>query len=226
MSAPLPEELAELLAAEREQGTQLEPLWEVAMPPQVDLGTLMAEMTALKQEVRTETRASRQLRDTLEHAVRERQERGAAEQAMVEELVRVREEALRERARTLIEVIDRLMRSLTSAQALATPKARFWGLLPARPDPVAQALVQGLELTLRQLRERLQDLGVTPVGELGQPFDPAVMEALDTVEGDRDDTIHQVIRCGYVLGERLLRTAQVVVVRSSDATPPQLPPAG
>jgi molecular chaperone GrpE len=75
----------------------------------------------------------------------------------------------------------------------------------------AEQLRTGVELIAKQMDEVLRGLNVTPVETVGQPFDPRVHEALESVErSDLPD--HQVIdeiRRGYRIKERLLRPALV-----------------
>jgi molecular chaperone GrpE len=69
----------------------------------------------------------------------------------------------------------------------------------------------GIELIAKQMEEVLRSLNVTPVETVGQPFDPRVHEALDSVERT-DLPDHQVIeevRRGYRIKDRLLRPALV-----------------
>jgi molecular chaperone GrpE len=75
----------------------------------------------------------------------------------------------------------------------------------------AEQLRTGVELIAKQMDEVLRGLNVIPVETVGQPFDPRVHEALESVErSDLPD--HQVIdeiRRGYRIKERLLRPALV-----------------
>ncbi len=75
----------------------------------------------------------------------------------------------------------------------------------------AEQLRTGVELIAKQMDEVLRGLNVTPVETVGQPFDPRMHEALESVErSDLPD--HQVIdeiRRGYRIKERLLRPALV-----------------
>jgi len=69
----------------------------------------------------------------------------------------------------------------------------------------------GVELIAKQMEEVLRSLSVTPVETVGQPFDPRVHEALQSVERT-DLPDHQVIdevRRGYRIKDRLLRPALV-----------------
>ncbi len=75
----------------------------------------------------------------------------------------------------------------------------------------AEQLRTGVELIAKQMDEVLRSLNVTAVETVGQPFDPRVHEALESVERP-DLPDHQVIdeiRRGYRIKERLLRPALV-----------------
>ena len=64
-----------------------------------------------------------------------------------------------------------------------------------------------------KLTGALTKLGLTPVGKVGDPFDPAVHEAVQfgTSSEVSEPTVTAVFRSGYSLGERLVRPAVVVV---------------
>lgn len=79
-----------------------------------------------------------------------------------------------------------------------------------RTDP----FVQGLALVRQQFIATLEGLGVMRVDPMGQPFDPAQHEAVSTVPAsspDQDGLVVGVVRPGYVLGDDVLRPAQVAV---------------
>lgn len=83
--------------------------------------------------------------------------------------------------------------------------------LALNSNGTAEQLRTGVELIAKQMEEVLRSLNVTPVETLGQPFDPRVHEALESVERP-DLPDHQVIdeiRRGYRIKERLLRPALV-----------------
>jgi molecular chaperone GrpE len=64
-----------------------------------------------------------------------------------------------------------------------------------------------------KLRAAVEKLGLTPFGEVGEPFDPQKHDALFQQHSDdvEVDTIADVVETGYVLGGTLLRAAKVVV---------------
>lgn len=81
------------------------------------------------------------------------------------------------------------------------------------PELADHAWAQGVLLTSRQLASTLEQLGVKTLGAPGEPFDPYKHEAVMRVPNAEvpEDTVVQVIRPGYSMGERILRPAQVVV---------------
>ncbi|MBF9045634.1 nucleotide exchange factor GrpE [Rhodobacterales bacterium LSUCC0031] len=102
--------------------------------------------------------------------------------------------------RDLLPVYDNLRRALNSA-ADATGEAD-------------RALVEGVELTLRELLKVLTKHGVTPiVPEIGDRFDPENHEAMfeAPVPGTKAGDILQVMAEGFMLYDRLIRPAQVGV---------------
>lgn len=74
-------------------------------------------------------------------------------------------------------------------------------------------LVQGVDLTLKQLTGSLTKFGVLAVATLGQPFDPGSQQAVSQVPSDCVPTNHVVdeFQKGYRLHDRILRAAMVSV---------------
>src|SRR5947209_11581345 len=86
----------------------------------------------------------------------------------------------------------------------------------APPELATQPWVQGLFLVARRLTTVLDQLGIRQIGTPGERFDPRWHEAV-TTEARADvpeGTILRVAQPGYVLGERVIRPAQVVVARA------------
>jgi molecular chaperone GrpE len=79
----------------------------------------------------------------------------------------------------------------------------------------------GVELIRKQLHEALSKLGAEPITATGEPFDPRVHEAVETVESSSaaDNHVIKELRRGYKLKDRLLRPAMVVVARNSGGIP-------
>jgi molecular chaperone GrpE len=81
-----------------------------------------------------------------------------------------------------------------------------------------QAIVEGVELVLRQFLNALEKIGVKPLEARGQPFDPNFHEAMAHHESDEHepDTVVEEYRRGYLYGDKLLRPALVTVAKPSE----------
>ena len=77
---------------------------------------------------------------------------------------------------------------------------------------------EGLDLTLRMLRQAMEKFHITEVNPQGEKFDPARHEAMAAQESvdQEPNTVLQVIQKGFLLNDRLLRPAMVIVSRASD----------
>jgi len=82
-------------------------------------------------------------------------------------------------------------------------------------------LREGVEMTLKGLLAGLEKYGVIPIESLKEPFDPnfhqAVMQEEST--GHSDNTVVQELQKGYLIGDRLLRPAMVVVSKKPNSKP-------
>jgi molecular chaperone GrpE len=88
--------------------------------------------------------------------------------------------------------------------------------------PSSVAIVEGVSIVLRQFKEALAKVGVHEVQTQGQPFDPTRHEAVDSVPvpASEDGLIVEEVQRGYLLRERLLRPAKVIVGKAErDANP-------
>lgn len=76
------------------------------------------------------------------------------------------------------------------------------------------ALVQGVELTLKQFLETLTKFGVRPVASVGQAFDPSYHQAVSQVQSSSapSNTVIEEYQKGYLLHDRVVRPAMVAVV--------------
>lgn len=78
------------------------------------------------------------------------------------------------------------------------------------------AVVEGVELTLKSLLDGLGRHKVERVDPLGEPFDPQLHQAMSTMEQAdvQPNTVVNVFQCGYTLHGRLVRPAMVVVSKA------------
>ena len=98
---------------------------------------------------------------------------------------------------SFLEVLDNLDRALDAAAGRTE-------------DP----LVQGVSIVRQQFLTTLEGLGVRRIAAPGEPFDPARHEAVATVaasDAAPAGTIAGIVKPGYLIGEDVLRPAQVAV---------------
>lgn len=100
----------------------------------------------------------------------------------------------------LLPVIDNLERALEHAPG----------------DYHQDGLIEGVKMTLKRFHDTLAKFGCTPIEAEGKIFDPRFHEAVYREETKQhpDNTIVRELQKGYVLNDRLLRPATVVVASS------------
>jgi molecular chaperone GrpE len=119
------------------------------------------------------------------------------------EIAKEIERGRREMLADLLDVVDNLDRAIDAA------KTNTAG------DQLG-ALLQGVEMVRRQFLAKLEGFGVTRIASEGQPFDPALHEAVSAVPAatpEQDGRVIGVVRQGYRIGDEILRPASVAVAR-------------
>lgn len=108
-------------------------------------------------------------------------------------------------ARDVLNVADNIRRALDSVPAEARDSA----------EGALKGLIDGIELTERDLSKSLDRHGVKRVEPEGQKFDPHRHQAMFEVPNAEvpSGTVVQVVQAGYVIGERVLRPALVGVAK-------------
>jgi molecular chaperone GrpE len=106
-------------------------------------------------------------------------------------------------ARDVLAVADNMHRALSAIG----PELR------AQADASVKALIEGVELTERELLKSLEKNGVKKFSPQGEKFDPNLHQAMYEVPNSDVPAGHvaQVIQSGYMIGERMLRPALVGV---------------
>lgn len=89
----------------------------------------------------------------------------------------------------------------------------------SQPDSQMGPLAEGMRMVLSQAEAWLASEGLQRIATIGEMFDPALHEAVAKVQdlSKPDGMIIEETRCGYRWGDRLLRPASVVVVKSNDS---------
>jgi molecular chaperone GrpE len=116
-------------------------------------------------------------------------------------------------ARDMLTVVDNLARALEHV----SPEAR------TNADPQIRSVIEGVELTARDLEAALGRHGVRKLDPKGQKFDPnfhqAIFEAPD--ETVPAGTVSQVVQSGWTIGDRVLRPAMVGVSKGGPKGAPR-----
>lgn len=118
-----------------------------------------------------------------------------------EDLVKFSNETI---LRELLPVIDNLERALQHAAVDGE-----------------KGLLQGVELTLGQFSKVLEKFNVKAIAAVGELFDPARHEAMGQIESAEQppNTVVQLLQKGYLLNDRLLRPAMVLIAKAPAAPP-------
>ena len=81
-------------------------------------------------------------------------------------------------------------------------------------DPKIKNYCSGFKMILNQMTQALTDEGITTITpKIGDKFDVSKMHAIQTVDGDEDDLVASIYVKGYMLKDRLIRPAMVVVTK-------------
>ena len=126
-------------------------------------------------------------------------------------------ENLRRRTRTELEKSSKYAVSAFAGDLLSVADnlKRALSAIPAEAmnDAAVKNIVVGLEMTQKDLSRALEKNGVTPVDSLGKVFDPNIHKVVQEVEDPSKPagTIVQEWQTGYMIGDRVLREAVVVV---------------
>jgi molecular chaperone GrpE len=97
----------------------------------------------------------------------------------------------------LLDVLDDLDRTIAADTVAGTPAA------------------DAVQVVAEKARRALEGVGVVRLDAAGVPFDPNVHDAVQQVQDEAavEPTVAEVLRPGYLLGERVLRAAMVVVAQ-------------
>ena len=117
----------------------------------------------------------------------------------------------------------RAMEDIDKARKFALEK--FSGELLAVKDSLEAALGvekatlesyrDGVELTLKQLVSVFEKFHISEINPLGEKFDPNHHQAISMLESDAEpNTVINVLQKGYLLNERVLRPALVMVAKA------------
>ncbi|MFT5174275.1 MAG: molecular chaperone GrpE [Gammaproteobacteria bacterium] len=182
---PAPSDDLNIFEASAEQD---ETLSEVSADPVAVVAALRVEL----EQMRTEHEAQR------EQALR-----------AVAESDNVRKRAQRDLENAHKFALDRFVNEL-----LPVKDSLELGLGAAQDSANLEDLIAGTQMTLRMFATAVEKFGVRELAPVGEPFDPQLHQAMTTrdgADGQAPGTVLEVVQKGYLLNDRLVRPAMVVV---------------
>lgn len=84
-----------------------------------------------------------------------------------------------------------------------------------KEDATVKSIQEGLEMIFKQTLDMLEKFSVERINPMGEKFDPKTQEAMTMVPSPdhESNTVMDVIQKGYVLNDRLVRAARVIVAQ-------------
>jgi|SRR6185437_214574 molecular chaperone GrpE len=130
---------------------------------------------------------------------------------MAREIEDTRTYAITKFARDMLTATDSLSRALLVLPAETRDTA----------DGPMKSLIDGIDLTEREMQRLLAVHGVKPIEAEGQKFDPHKHQAMFEVPDPTrpEGTVVQVVQTGYAIGDRVLRPAMVGVAKGGGTQP-------
>lgn len=123
------------------------------------------------------------------------------------EIADTRSYAIAKFARDMLTATDSLSRALMVLPAEARENA----------DAATRSLIEGIEMTEREMQRLLANHGVKQIEAEGQKFDPHRHQAMFEVPDPTrpEGTVVQVVQAGFAIGDRVLRPAMVGVAKGA-----------
>lgn len=184
-----------------------------------DLFSLLAELAALKNEVKIESRQVKTVLDEFRAVFDTLQQSNARLDGELarqrEQEAQVRQESERDLLMELLDLRDRIEAGRISMRRYQPGWLTRRGSVTEFLDSIGE----GQAMNLRRLDEILARRGVRPLEAVDQRFDPHTMHAVETVRQPEheDGWVVGEIRAGFFQHERLLRPAEVIVNKKDDS---------
>lgn len=192
--APKAQETADSSAEspEAEAGNDEKSGWELG--PEAQIEALATEAADLKDKL---LRTMAEMENMRRRAERERDE--------------AKKYAVTAFARDMLAVGDNMTRAIQSLGEDARSDA----------NPAIKTLIEGVEMTEREMVNVFERHGITKLDPKGERFDPNFHQAMFEIENPdvSAGTVLEVVATGYVIGERVLRPAMVGVSKGGPKAP-------
>ena len=181
-------------ASSQEQNAGQEEAHAKEEDPQVTIAALKSQLEVLAKQALSD-------KEKMMRAVAEADNSRKRAEADVE---RERKYALEKFVKALIPVVDSLDMALEAGKSKA--------------ESAEDAMVQGVEATLRLFLKELSSFGVERIDPVGEPFDPNVHQAISMVPSKdvKPNCIVSVMQKGFILNGRVVRPAMVMVARAAE----------
>ncbi|NOX09203.1 MAG: nucleotide exchange factor GrpE [Gammaproteobacteria bacterium] len=123
---------------------------------------------------------------------------------------------LHKRSRRDVENAHKFALEKFAVELLPVKDSLEMGITAASESADAEKLLEGSEMTLKVLSSALEKFGITMLDPTNERFNPEFHEAVTMQERDDLDsnTVITVIQKGYLLNERLIRPAMVIVSKT------------
>lgn len=150
------------------------------------------------------TEAENQARENWDKLLRANAEMDNLRRRTERELENAHKYALERFAQELLAVRDSLEMGLTAAE---------------QEEASVEKIREGTELTLRMLEAAMDKFNIQPIDPQGETFNPELHQAMSMVEmPDKEpNTVINVMQKGYLLNDRLIRPAMVMVSRTPES---------
>jgi molecular chaperone GrpE len=197
--------------AKKQQGHKKKSAETAATEPQTDRAAVAGEQEVDGSAAGVEATSEQQLQLELEASREEARNNHERYLRAMADMDNLRKRSQREKEdlakfgnetllREMLPVIDNLERAVAHAVE----------------DKTTDGLLEGVRLTLDQFSKVLEKFQVVPIEALGQVFDPAHHQAMGQLETEDypANTVVQELQKGYLLNERLLRPAMVMIAKA------------
>ena len=188
------EEVVKADASSQEQNAGQEDAQAKEEDPQVTIAALKSQLEVLAKQALSD-------KEKMLRAVAEADNSRKIAEADAE---RERNFALEKFVKALIPVVDSLDMALEAGKS--------------KSENAQDAMVQGVEATLRLFLKELSTFGVERIDPVGEPFDPNVHQAISMIPSKdvKPNCIVSVMQKGFILNGRVVRPAMVMVARAAE----------
>ena len=197
------------------------------LPRKLDLFSFYSEITALKSEIKIESRLIKRGLDNFQETAGLIEQGNLMLHSLVQESKTKNQEnefnALRPILTGLIDLYDRVHASLQTLPETFRAGSRFWQRRRC-DEEILDSIRAGQEMLLERIVDLLFDCGVRPMEVSGRTFDPHTMRAVGTDSFPEldDGVVSGELRTGFTVNDEIFRLADVRVNRRKTDSKPSV----